>query len=242
MPLFKQRSTEKELLDGTGIPFKDIQQNLRELNIINHWLGGHRITLEGAKAFSCYSIPGASLHILEIGCGGGDNLRVIGQWAQKNKISVQLTGVDINEQCIRVAQKDPLNRNTRFIAADYKKAYISPLPHVIFSSLFCHHFTDEEVVFMLQWMAKHAQLGFFINDLHRHPLAYYSIRAVTRFFSKSYLVKNDAPLSVLRGFSSTDWYRLFELAGLSEYSLKWRWAFRWLACYHHANERGKGTI
>ena len=49
--------------------------------------------------------------------------------------------------------------------------------------------------------AKH---GFFINDLHRHPLAYHSIRILTSLFSKSYLVKNDAPLSVLRGFKKKE--------------------------------------
>ena len=83
-------------------------------------------------------------------------------------------------------------------------------PDIIFSSLFCHHFTDDELVEMLQWMKYHAATGFFINDLHRHPLAYNFIKYATKFFSKSYLVKNDAPLSVLRGFRKNEWQNIFD--------------------------------
>ncbi|HET7898985.1 MAG TPA: SAM-dependent methyltransferase, partial [Flavisolibacter sp.] len=64
--------------------------------------------------------------------------------------------------------------------------------------------------------------------LHRYPLAYYSIKILTRLFSRSYLVKNDAPLSVQRGFKKQDWQTLFSKAAISSYSCKWRWAFRWL--------------
>jgi len=47
-------------------------------------------------------------------------------------------------------------------------------------------------------------------------------------FSKSYLVKNDAPLSVLRGFSGREWKQLLNNAGIDKFELKWKWAFRWL--------------
>ncbi len=77
-------------------------------------------------------------------------------------------------------------------------------------------------------MKENAKLGFFINDLQRHPLAYYSIKYITKFFSKSYLVKNDAPLSVLRGFKKDEWKGIFEKAGIINYSIQWKWAFRYL--------------
>jgi hypothetical protein len=106
-------------------------------------------------------------------------------------------------------------------------------PHIIFSSLFCHHFKDEELVFMLRWMQGNTSTGFFINDLHRHPLAYHSIKLLTGIFSKSHMVKNDAPLSVQRGFVRRDWERFFKAAGLSHYKCSWKWAFRWLVSYSH---------
>ena len=66
-----------------------------------------------------------------------------------------------------------------------------------------------------------------INDLHRHPLAYYGIRWLTRLLRGSYLVQHDAPLSVARAFTRRDWQRLLAAAGITHYALRWRWAFRW---------------
>jgi hypothetical protein len=65
-----------------------------------------------------------------------------------------------------------------------------------------------------------------INDLERNRFAYYSIKFLTKIFSKSYLVKNDAPLSVLRGFKKNEWTQLIKLSGVKNYSIKYKWAFR----------------
>ena len=116
-----------------------------------------------------------------------------------------------------------------FISSDYKNVdFGNDKPDIIFSSLFCHHFTDEELITMLQWMKRNSTLGFFINDLHRHPLAYHFIKLATNLFSKSYLVKNDAPLSVLRGFKKMEWENIFSNAAIKNYTIKWKWAFRYL--------------
>jgi 2-polyprenyl-3-methyl-5-hydroxy-6-metoxy-1,4-benzoquinol methylase len=221
---FRHRSYESELLDRPDIPFEDIRRNMQELNFINTWLGGHAITLAGLQTLIHQPKP---LTICEIGCGGGDNLAAIEQWCQKNKIQASFIGVDINPFCIDVAAKR-LPTGTKLIASDYKDVHFDQPPDIIFSSLFCHHFTDREMVKQLQWMQANARLGFFINDLHRHSAAYYSIKVLTKLFSKSYLVKHDAPLSVARGFTKKEWIQLFNLAGISNFSIQWKWAFRWL--------------
>ena len=225
---FKVRSYKKELLDGDAIPFEDIKKNLQELNTINDLLGGHRITLKGIQALLKNQTFSKPFYVVEIGCGGGDNLRVIKAWANNKGISLQLTGVDYNKECIAFAQQQPSNTGIEFIYSDYRTVAFSQEPHIIFSSLFCHHFTNDDLIQQLQWMNLHSTIGFFINDLHRHSLAYYSIKLLTKGFSKSYLVKNDAPLSVKRGFVKTDWRQLFSEAGITNYKCSWQWAFRWL--------------
>lgn len=228
---FKQRSSKKELLDRDDIPFDDIRRNMQELNVINQRLGGHAITISGLKAVIQKQLYfNHTLHVMEIGCGGGDNLRAIRKWALHMKLPVQLTGVDINGECVEFARQQ--HKGISFIQADYRDAQPEQPADIIFSSLFCHHFSNEELVFMLQWMRSNSRMGFFINDLHRHPLAYYSIRLLTRLFSRSYLVKNDAPLSVQRGFTKKEWVTLLQAAGITHYRISWRWAFRWLIVYH----------
>jgi 2-polyprenyl-3-methyl-5-hydroxy-6-metoxy-1,4-benzoquinol methylase len=202
-----------------------------ELDVINKRLGGHRVTIKGLEAFAL-PLPGNEpLEIVEIGCGGGDNLRVIKQWCAAARQPVQLTGVDINEDCIRYASSRSENAGIQFIHSDYRTAIRERKPHIIFSSLFCHHFTDPEIVSMLKWMHHNSKAGFFINDLHRHLLPLFSINILTKIFSKSRLVKHDAPLSVKRGFTRKELTVLMREAGLAPFTITWGWAFRWLLIY-----------
>lgn len=264
----KTRSYQAELLDNDEIPSEDLYRNLRELDFINSYLGGHSIILDGIKYFInlihkeyseylfiseysnkkvisktiqntinsillrniVFSINSETLRIYEIGSGGGDNLRAISRFLNKNSISNSLGGIDLKEDCVRFAENfKTLNTAINYEIADYQMAtFPNGQPHIIFNSLFCHHFNDDDLVKMLQWMHKNSEIGFVIADLHRHPLAYYSIKWLTALFSKSYLVKNDAPLSVLRGFSRNEWEILMEKAGIKNYKIKWKWAFRWL--------------
>jgi 2-polyprenyl-3-methyl-5-hydroxy-6-metoxy-1,4-benzoquinol methylase len=214
------------LLDRPDIPFEDIQRNMQELNFINTWLGGHAITVSGFRRLLQNR---QEVTVCEIGCGGGDNLAAIARWCRKRGIAVTLIGIDINADCIPVTQANLASMNAQLVVSDYRLVHFgTEKPDIIFSSLFCHHFTEEQLVSMLQWMDTNASIGFFINDLHRHWLAYYSIKWLTAVFSKSYLVKNDAPLSVRRGFIKKEWVALLRQAGIDNSRLQWKWAFRWL--------------
>jgi 2-polyprenyl-3-methyl-5-hydroxy-6-metoxy-1,4-benzoquinol methylase len=223
------KSYQLELLDQDNIPFEDILQNMRELNTINTILGGHAITIKGFKRLLGER---KKITVCEIGCGGGDNLLAIQGYCKKYKIDVQLIGVDIKKECIEVARQNPLLvENAIFICSDYLLADIDSQPDIIFSSLFCHHFNEDQLIVQLKWMQQKAKLGFFINDLHRHWMAHVSIKLLTSIFSKSYLVKNDAPLSVLRGFLISEWKQLLVKAGISSFHISWQWAFRHLIVY-----------
>jgi 2-polyprenyl-3-methyl-5-hydroxy-6-metoxy-1,4-benzoquinol methylase len=221
-----QRSYQKELLDADDITFSDITRNLRELNFINKWLGGHAITIEGVKQMIRTD---EKFTICEIGCGGGDNLFAIAKWCRRQNVKVDFIGIDLNPQCIAFAEKKYFQLNCQWICSDYAKVnFKTNKPSVIFSSLFCHHFTDEQLVSMLQWLQHNNKNGFFINDLQRHWLAYYLIKYLAKVFSKSYMLKNDAPLSVARGFRKKEWQYLLNKADVKQFSIKWKWAFRWL--------------
>jgi 2-polyprenyl-3-methyl-5-hydroxy-6-metoxy-1,4-benzoquinol methylase len=230
---FRTRSYQPELLDGDDIPFEDIRKNMQELNFINTWLGGHAITLAGMQELAGDT---QKLVVCEIGCGGGDNLAAINKWAAKKKREISYIGIDINPACLAVAKERLSESNTQLITSDYRDVQFDQPPDIIFSSLFCHHFTNEELVKQLQWMRQHARIGFFINDLHRHRAAYYSIKWLTKLFSSSYLVKNDAPLSVLRGFRRKEWEELLRKAGVEGFVVRWKWAFRWLVVYENIEQ------
>ena len=156
---FKQRSYQPELLDGQHIPFGDIKRNMQELDFINQYLGGHSITIDGVEFFA----SGRQLRIMEIGCGGGDNLAAIFKKFAKSGKTILFTGIDINPECIKFASQKYPELKCNWVCNDYANVNFTEheKPDIIFSSLFCHHFTDEQLVSMLKWQYKNSRLGFF---------------------------------------------------------------------------------
>src|ERR1700730_442414 len=153
---FSFRADRPEFLDQPNITPADIQRNLYELSIINHRLGGHTITLEG---FFQLAKNENQIHICEIGCGGGDNLKAIEKRLEGTDSELSFTGIDINADCIHVAEHIKWDNPIRFLLNDYKKVQFEIKPDIIFSSLFCHHFKDAELIHMFQWMRNNAKKG-----------------------------------------------------------------------------------
>jgi 2-polyprenyl-3-methyl-5-hydroxy-6-metoxy-1,4-benzoquinol methylase len=221
-----KRSYQLELLDQPSIPFADIKQNMKELDFINSWLGGHKITVDG---FSELVGDRKEISVCEIGCGGGDNLVAINSWCKKKGIKLTVIGIDIKEECVDFAKsRQHVFSSVAWVASDYLKVVFEEKPDIIFSSLFCHHFTNSQLIIQLDWMKKNSRLGFFINDLERNLVAYYAIKLLTQLFSKSYLVKNDAPLSVARGFTKKELSEICKEANIQNVNISWKWAFRYL--------------
>jgi 2-polyprenyl-3-methyl-5-hydroxy-6-metoxy-1,4-benzoquinol methylase len=222
-----QRSNKLELLDEANIPPEDLFRNLFELEVINKRLGGHNATFKG---LSYFSFNGNTNSLLDIGSGGGDTLRAIAK-SKFGKYFNRLDGADLKPDCIAYAKRHSEQFNQiSYFENDYKICLEhNKYPYdIISNALFCHHFSDEQLIEMLKLMQQHCRMGFVINDLQRHWLAYYSIKLLTALFSKSYLVKNDAPLSVARSFKKTDWKKLLLNAGVDGAIIKWSWAFRFV--------------
>lgn len=223
--MFKHRSHTKELLDG-DVPKKDLFVNLRELHTINKYLGGYKVTLSALKHFDLQHKTW-----VDIGSGGGDMLQQIKKYNQKQGIETNLVGVDLKAACIEYAQQHQ-DSDVTFIQDDYRNApiHIKKIDY-LHACLFTHHLSDEQIIELIRF-ALEQNITLIINDLQRHWLAYYRIKLLTTLFSNSYLVKNDAPLSVLRGFRKKEWTNYLIKAGAKQYTVQWKWAFRHLIIVH----------
>lgn len=229
MPDLSRRATEEELMDDLSLASDALRRNLDELETINTWLGGYAPVLDALERLRPYFPVGRPLRLADLGSGGGDTLRQIARWARRHAIPVELTGIDANPFMLDYAtDKAHQYPEISFRQQDIFSPDFQAQPFDILTcSLFCHHFSDAALVELLPKWQQQAGVAVVINDLHRHPLAYHSIRWLTRLFRGSYLVQNDAPLSVARAFTSSDWQQLLQQAGIRQYTLRWRWAFRW---------------
>lgn len=206
----------------------EMRQTLQELKVVNKLLGGNKV-LTQALSKIILDNPQSHYNIADIGCGGGDMVRVMTEWAKKHNISITVHALDANPNIIEMAKENLRDlANVKFHTADvFDDLFAHEKMDIITCTLFTHHFTDEELIRMFSGFKKTAKLGIILNDLHRHPFAYYSIKYITKIFSKSPMVKNDGPISVLRSFKSMELKTVLEASGWKNYSIRWYWAFRW---------------
>lgn len=225
---FKYRSNEKEMLDETNIQKDLLFKNLRELDILNRNTGGHAISLEGIKQLITHRTK--LYRIADLGCGSGDSLRAMADWARKNNFNVQLIGVDMNAEVIGYFKNHCRNYpEISGIIADYHEFLErNSSVDIVHCSLFCHHLNNEELIQLFSYFSKKVTTGFVINDLHRNWLAYYSAWFFTRLLNGTALAKNDGPVSVLRAFKASELRHLLETANIRDYKIQKKRLFRFL--------------
>lgn len=176
------------------------------------WLGAHAPTR-------------VSFSLLDVGFGYGDMLRAIARWTRGKGLRAELTGIDLNPRSapVAAAATDP-GMNIRFLTG--RAETLDPPPDFIISSLVAHHMHDDELVAFIQWMDATARVGWLINDLHRHWLAWAGFRLLAVVFRWHPIVAHDGALSVRRAFTRTDWQALLARAGVQA-ELRWHIPFRW---------------
>src|SRR6267154_861221 len=200
MPLsFSKRSTAMEIMDDLEFHDDVVFQTLRELDCINQWLGGNAVTLNGLEKFWKTMPNEQSISIADLGCGSGEMLRLIAKKARHQNKNVDLTGIDANPHIVGYAQTHSRDFNTiHFEALNiFSEEFNAQNFDLIIATLFLHHFSDDELINLFISLKKQARIGIIVNDIHRHPLAYYSIKWLTFLFSRSSMVKYDASLFLL---------------------------------------------
>lgn len=222
------RSREEEIMDDLESSGPIISQTLRELETINTLLGGNYVTLNGLDNLLNGEGDDRTFTVADLGCGGGDIMRLIAEWAFRKDYSLELIGFDANPNIIEYAKAHTSEPTIQYECSNiFSDEFRQQKFDIVVSTLFFHHFSSEQLTIFFEQLKEKVRVGIVINDLHRHWFAYYSIQWLTKLFSKSPMVVHDAPLSVARAFRKKELIEILEKAGLTKYSIRWMWAFRW---------------
>lgn len=222
--MFKRKSYQKEIMDDFSITDDRIKTALNELEIINKYLGGRSTSRRGLEIISRKIKSNNKITVLDVGSGGSDNVKYL----DNDGRMIFVTSLDINKGVCRYVKGD--RPDIRVVCGNalnlpFKESSFD----IIHVSLFLHHFNEGEINNLMQRFMKISRYGVIVNDLHRSILAYTCIKLLTFLFSKSEMVKNDGPLSVKRGFLKHELKEIFSCIKFSSVTIKYRWAFRWLA-------------
>ena len=221
------RSSEAELMDDLSIQGPELEETLRQIEMINRTLGGNAPSLLGLVDL----VPPLQerVTILDVGTGGGDLPRRMEVFLRQRGHAPEITGIDLSQTSVLSARRrSAMQVNLRFEVRDLFDLPEASGFDVVHAAAVLHHFPGDLAADALRKMFALSRLGVVVNDLHRHPLAYYGIKALTRAFSRNRLIQNDAPLSVCRGFVRSELLELAERAGIDRVQVRWCPMFRWL--------------
>lgn len=210
-------------MDAVDLPPAVYARVLADLDRVNWATLAARPTI----AFLKRAVTG-SFRLLDVGYGDGGMLRTIARWAAGQGIDCTLVGIDLNPRSPAVARArtDPALR-IDYRSGDYADLAGEPWDFVI-SSLVTHHMSDRQRQDFLHFMESHARQGWFVNDLHRHAVAWYGFTALATLARWHPFVRHDGPLSIARSFRRPDWEQLLTQAGVSHTAaIRWRFPFRY---------------
>ncbi|RXH57935.1 methyltransferase domain-containing protein [Granulicella sibirica] len=196
--------------------YGEYRRCLHDLDSVSRLVLAHRATLHFLNRIAATN-PTQPINILDVACGDGSMLRRLAKWAAKRGLSVRLTGLDLNPWAIDVAREFP---NTtppiEYVVSDvFAYEPLQPID-VILSAHFTHHLENHDIIRFLNWMERNARLGWFVNDLHRHPNPYRLFRLLGAVAPWHPIIISDGLISIRRAFTVDDWQACVLAAGIGE--------------------------
>jgi SAM-dependent methyltransferase len=229
MRSFAQRSAEDEMMDADDVPYDVFAGCLADLAKVNTATLARPPTL-AFLARATRDLPrGSDVSVLDVGFGQGDMLRAIHAWALRAGLRPRLTGIDLSPWSAQAAREaSDVSLGIDYRTGDVFDYQPAEPTDIVVSSLVTHHMSDDQIVRFIRWMEGNARRGWFINDLHRHPVAFYGFQALSTVARWHPFVRHDGPVSVARSFRRGDWQRLLAAAGIAEgpAEIRWRIPFR----------------
>ena len=221
------RCKDVEIMDNLDMSGELLIKTLDQIALINQWLGGNELTIDGIKKLIKNYPKDKTINIVDLGCGNGDMLREVAELGKKEGYKFQLVGLDANQATIDYA----IQLSAKFTEITYRNEDVlsdnfeTHTYDIALCTLFLHHFEDAVAHSFIKTLVNNAKIGVVINDLHRHRLAYYLFKLLTLIIN-NHMVKTDGLISILRGFKRKD---LEQFSKNIDYksSINWRWAFRY---------------
>ena len=226
---FKQRlSGVEEKIDDFNLKGAELIKNLEEIEGYNKMLGGHDALLEALNKTIFTFSKEKEYTLLDTGCGGGDTMIKVAEVATKKGYTIKIKGFDANPFIVDYAQnRTKENGNIKIEVGDvFDNNFFSESYDFVSANIFLHHFSEEEIIRFIQQALSKTNQAIIICDLHRNPIAYYAFIAITILFGANHITRNDGKISILKGFRKIEWKAILEKAGVKNYEIKWKWAFR----------------
>ncbi len=205
--VFDARATATEFLDQPDCDPALAAASYRFMETINCHFGGTRIVRRFLVAETAGRHAGDPLRILDIGSGSCAIPLAVSRWARACAIPLHFTCLEMASHAVNIARGqlaragDPAVQLLQEDAFTHQPA--EPYDCAVASMCF-HHFSNAEILTLLQRLRGFVINSVLINDLRRSRLASLAARLLLTGTGAPAGVRHDALLSVRRGFKTSE--------------------------------------
>jgi ubiquinone/menaquinone biosynthesis C-methylase UbiE len=212
-----KRIDSPELLDESTAPRLERERSLRDLRRFNQYAGGAGVYRRLLRRMA--PDRGERLSIVDVAAGTADALESLGD--ESNLVRV---GIDFKIEHLLYLREG--SRVRRVVGEALRLPFRSGSVDVVTSAHFFHHLTDEGNVAMLHEALRIARRGVIVNDTRRHyvPLLFVRLLGLLRLVGP--ITRNDAPASILRGYTVGEARAVVEKVPASRREVVRVWPFR----------------
>ena len=225
----KYRTDAPEIMDDFALEGLQLTNALDKIAQINQFLGGNALTLNGVEKLISEVPNEQIIKIIDLGCGNGDMLRTLADYAQKSERNFHLIGVDANAFTVNYAKECSSSYpNIEYLSKDIFELNFQNINFdIALCTLTLHHFKENDIVWIIKQLERNAKLGIVVNDLHRSKVAYRLFQLIAMVFNLNEMSKKDGLKSILRGFKKEELLAFSNNLKNSSSSIQWKWAYRY---------------
>jgi len=196
-----KRIVEPEILDHAGP--EDTRECLRDLARLNRYLGGHLVLRNILREFVKLS---DSFSLLDVGAASGDSGAAVRRsYPRARVVSLDRQFSHLDHAAYPKLAGDAFHLPFRSASFDF-----------VYSSLFLHHFSNDEVVELLRGFGRVARRAVLAIDLDRGPFAFQFLPATRWLFGWNQIFVHDGKISVQAAFKKKELLQLATRAGLED--------------------------
>ncbi len=195
------RATATEFLDRPDCDAALAADSYRFMEMINRRFGGIRVVRRFLATEAAGCRGGGPLRVLDIGSGSCDIPLAVSQWARASHIPLHVTCLEPAGHAIELARGRLARAGNPAVQVLQEDVFThqpaEPYDCAVASMCF-HHFSNAEILVLLQRLRGFVRNSMLINDLRRSRLAALAVRPL--LFGAPAGVRHDALLSIRRGF------------------------------------------